>query len=134
MDQREYERQELENYNAMILRAERAGLDERGEARREWAEALQDAELIAERVNWMIGGSYGYGAYIRARDIARRPRMNRAARLGIMIAALEWGCPGAFARSAFTALSADQQAAVTAAINREIKHFLDEEKAKAVTA
>jgi hypothetical protein len=97
---------------------ETASLADRRAARADWAEALHDPALVAERVRWLLDGSYGRGAYDRAWAIARASaRSNKVAQLGQLIAALEWQCPAAFAAAAARRhCTVDQLRAVNAAI------------------
>lgn len=101
---------------------ERAPLADRREARTEWAEALKTPALIRERVEWLLDGCYGKGAYDRAHEIRNgSARMNKTAQLGQLIAALEWQCPSAFAREAWNGLAFEEQLAVTEAIQEAMK-------------
>ncbi len=119
---------EFQQYQAQMKAVESAPLTERKEARAEWLEALQNSpELIAERVDWLIDGNYGYVSYYRAQEIIHNKRMNRTAALGQMIAALEWQCPNAYARTAWNSLTEEQKTAVTAALNDVISDALEEE-------
>lgn len=117
----EYHAQERARFHADIMRVERAPLVERRAARTEWMGALHDPEMIGERVGWMLNGSYGKGAYDAAREILARPRMNVIAWMSITIAALEWGCPAAFAREAWSKLSQVERDKVDLAIRQAIK-------------
>ncbi len=123
---------DYQQYTAQMKAVESAPLNDRKEARAEWLEALQNSpELIAERVDWLIDGSYGYVSYYRAKEIIHNTRMNRTAALGQMIAALEWQCPNAFARGSWNKLTEVQKDAVTTAINDVITAALEAEKAEA---
>ena len=103
-----------------------APLPERREARKEWAYSLdKEAETIGERVSWLLAGNYGKGAYDYARECLARPRMNHVAILSQLVAALEWHCPGAFARVAWSRLSKAQKQAVDGAIGKAIESMED---------
>ena len=107
---------------------ERVPLHDRREARAEWAQALETPTLIAERVRWLLDGSYGEPAYKRARAIVEASaRSNKVAQLGQLIAALEWQCSSAFAREAWNKLAPAKQEAVNDAILREINAAKAEE-------
>lgn len=113
------------NSTAKPATSNRPPLTERQEARSEWLDALKNTpEIIAERVGWLLDGNYGYGSHIEAQNVATNKRMNRAAWMGITIAALEWQCPSNFARSAWNKLTPEEQKAVNDAIMAEIDSFI----------
>lgn len=123
---------ERARFNDQLRDVEAAPLAERQEARAEWADALTTTpETIAERIGWLIDGSYGFGAYQLAQDVIRNKRMNRTAWLGLTIAALEWQCPSNFARQAWNKLDKPQQDKITALIMAEIESALTEAEANA---
>lgn len=113
-----------------LANVESAPLLERQDARKEYADdSASHPEVVAQRVWWLLTGCYGYGSYVAALRIADNPRMNRPAALAIMVAALEWFCPAAFARQAFNGLTTEQQATLTKAIRAEIRDY-ETEKAE----
>lgn len=113
-----YHMRELSNLSARLAEIEHAPLADRREAYTNFAETARDnPHVIPNRVGWLLNGSYGYGAYFRAWQIATASkRTNKAAQLCQLIAAVEWGCTAADCRKAYKALSADQQRALTDAI------------------
>lgn len=126
--QAQYHANEMSRLARHLQQIENAPLLDRKEARKDWAEALQKyPDLITQRLGWLFNGSYGYGAMVRAREIAGNKRANRAAALGLLIAALEWQCPADFARSEFRKLPAEQQEALNAAIIKAADDSLIEE-------
>ena len=120
METKEYEYQERIRFNKQIRDVESAPLSERREARDNWVEAMKSPVMISERVDWLIDGSYGYGSYIAAREVVMNKRMNRVAWFAQVLAALEYGCPANFARSAWNLLYEHEQKAVNAAIGAVI--------------
>lgn len=120
--EQQYLAQERADLARKLQEIERAPLAERREARTEWAKALRDPALIRQRVEWLMDGCYGKGAYDRAHEIVKSSaRNNKTAQLGILIAALEWQCPSAFAREAWNGLTFEEQLAVTEAIQEAMK-------------
>lgn len=115
MNQNEYERNERAMLARQLQDVERAPLADRQAARADYAELLAAPDILGERAAWLFAGHYGYGPMVRAREIASS-RGNRAAQLGVLLAALECQGPAGFAAQAWKALSADQQEAVNAAI------------------
>ena len=57
----EYHRRSLDEAMAHQREVEGASLEDRKEARKEFAQALEDPPLIGERVSWLIDGNYGFG-------------------------------------------------------------------------
>jgi hypothetical protein len=132
--QHEYEAREAAEFRHQLAKVEAAPLFDRKYAAKEFAEALhsggRDAHenLVAERIGWLLNGSYGYGSAQAARRVARASgRTNKTAQLSIMIAALEWQCPAKMAVAAWKKLSPVQQSALDNAIRAEIKSHLEEE-------
>src|SRR6185369_2554225 len=122
MNNPEYEQNEARLLAAQIREVELAPLADRRDARNGWHEAIKTfPDLVAERVSWIINGSYGYGACIAAKRIVDSPRMNQADALSQLVAALEWNCPSAFAREAFLSLSNAEQKRINDAIKAEIE-------------
>lgn len=117
-----YDYRARDEFAKQISNVEKQSLTDRQEARVNWVEAMKNPSLVADRVSWLIDGSYGYGSYIMAREVVQNKRMNRVAWLAITIAALEWNCPSDFARGAWNRLSKDEQNAV----NQVIKDVLDD--------
>lgn len=122
------------NYDAREIMRTHARLAEIRKAplavRRESREALRStmctefgANVIAERIGWLLAGHYGYGERLIARRIADNRRMNRAAALTQLIAALEWLCPQDFARDAWKALTTKQKATLDRAVKAEIERY-----------
>lgn len=130
--QAEYEARERADLWATLRNVEQAPLADRQEARTSWTEALIDntdhageaRNLVAERVGWLLNGSYGKGSHMAAWQILGETRRNRVAALSLLIAALEWRCPGGFASEAWRKLASAQQEAVNAAIQAEIDYAL----------
>ncbi len=132
MENKEYEYQERIRLNKQIRYIESAPIAERREARQDWTEAMKDPANVANRIDWLLDGSYGYGSYIVAREVLTRTRMNRVAFFAQLLAALEYRCPANFARAAWNRLSENEQKAVNAAIGAVIEDaytaLMDEQK------
>ena len=114
-------------FNRQIGAVEKAPLDDRREAGKEWAQALKDTpEIVIERIEWLLEGNYGWGSYEVARETVTHKRMNRAAWLGVTIAALEWQCPNDRARAGWNKLDKAAQNAITDKINAAIAQYLQD--------
>lgn len=81
-------------------------------------------EVVAERVGWLLDGSYGQGAQIKAMQVARSPRMNQAAYLVQTTAALEWLVPPAMTIAAWRTLTTAQRTKLDRLVKAEIKDAL----------
>ena len=118
--QAEYEEREAREHRAAIFDVDHLPSHERRENAADWSRALRDPALIGERAGWLLAGNYGYGAMSAAQSIAAQRRGNRAAGIGILIAALEWRTSARMAREAYRALGRAERAAITAAITAAI--------------
>ena len=78
---------------------------------------------IADEVDHLLAGNYGYGAKVLSRRIADNPRMNRTAGLAILVAALTYGCDRYYAVKAYKNLSSDQKNALNEAIDQAIEEY-----------
>ena len=125
--QAEYERRERQMFHTQLREVETAPLADRREARKDFQQALETPDLVAERINWLLAGDYGKGAYDAAREVLRRPRTNRAAWLTTTIAALEWRCPAKFAVEAWKKLAPAKKALLQKLVEREIRDAEKEE-------
>lgn len=98
-------------------------LKDRQEARTAYYEAMRDnPELVAERIEWIIDGTHGYGPMLIARAILNgSDRSNKAAQLSYLVAGFEWICPARFARDAYLKLSTFERDRIDTLINQVIK-------------
>ncbi len=127
MDDQAYAVRERYQYVMERQRREHAPLVDRWAARQDYVVLLQSPDLLADRVAWVLEGQYGYGARMAAQDILRRPRMNRVAALGMLVADVECQCPGRFAVQAWKAITVAQQGAVVAAVTQAITEYTQQE-------
>ena len=119
--QAQYETNEL----AMVRRDEEginaAPLLERKENQERFLDAMTiDPALVAERIGWLIDGSYGYGPMLLAKRIMASPRMNRVAGLSQLVCVFEWRCPRAMGIAAWKKLTKSQKADLETAIETVI--------------
>ena len=108
----DYHRQELVALSRQIAQCAAASLNDRKEAEQDAFELMCNPGIVAERLEWLIDGNYGYGAMVRAREIAKAKRGNRAAQAMQLLAALECGCPQGHAIKAWKRLSREQREAL----------------------
>lgn len=119
--QAEYERRELSDAHKKLVEFQRAPMASRKEAQAAFFEAMRSApELVAERLGWLLDGSYGYGAMLLAKGVLGRPRMNRSAALTQMVGAFEWQSPEDMSRASWNKLSASEKARLESAVQATI--------------
>jgi hypothetical protein len=114
--QAEYEQREAKELADSIRSNELAPLRYRLQARNDWrGDLIREPYTIAERVEWLLNGTYGFGAQQRAKRILLS-RGNHVAQLAQLVANMEWHCPANFAQGAFLSLTKDQQTKVNSLI------------------
>jgi len=135
MEQKAYEDQEIRLYHKQVEEVAKAPLNDRKAGAKEWFEAMRDSpNTVAERVRWLLLGNYGYGSYVKARQIAVSKGMNRVAVLANMTAELEWQCPAKMASDEWKKLTVAQQQTLGSAITHVIENWEREEGIKAAPA
>lgn len=121
MTDHEYEANEARSFHKQLADVEKAPLSDRKESAERFLEAMRDPELVAERINWLLAGNYGYGAMQAAKRILHLgKRANKSAHLTHMIGALEWQCPARLASAAWKKMSTAEKAALNAAVKKEL--------------
>ena len=117
----EYETYEARRHAAALREVETAPLAERKEAAEEYGEALREyPQSLTQAVSYLLNGSFGYGAYRAALNILSHKRMNRAAALSLMAAALNWRCPPNYATREWNKLTQEQRDKINDSIKAEI--------------
>jgi hypothetical protein len=112
---------EMMMFRKQMEEVERLPLAERKENAMEWFKDLSDNYMmVAERVGWLLNGSYGKGSFDSACRVVNSPRMNQVAWCAITIANLEWRCPAKMAIMSWKKLPVETRYQVNEAIRREI--------------
>jgi hypothetical protein len=121
--QREYEDREFRLAYAEMEKVRKAPLSERKEAGFEFFQAMRDdPKLVAERIEWLIAGNYGYGAMKHAkRVLGQSARANKVASLTQMIGSFEWHSPAAMTIAWWKKLTPDQKLSLDRAVRKAIK-------------
>ena len=91
-------------------------LADRRAAKADYTDLMADVDRYTRTLDWMLDDNYGHGAYLLVRECLANSRMNRAAYLGALVAALEARCPDREARGAYTGLPADVREKLDAAV------------------
>lgn len=81
---------------------------------------------VAERIGWLINGSYGKGSYDQTWQVIGRPRMNREAWLVQTIGALEYRLPATVVIAEWKKLTAAEKKKLDTAVKGEIKYAVKE--------
>ena len=116
-----YEVRELMEFRNQMEEVEKAPLAERKEGAVAWYNALMTDHMgVAQRVGWLLNGSYGKGSFDSACRVVNSPRMNQVAWCAITIANLEYRCPARFAIQAWEKLPVEKRYLVNEAIRQEI--------------
>lgn len=119
--QREYEQRERQMLADQLHDIESLPVYERREAFDQFlAMCREGAALVAERVGWLLGGSYGYGAYAASRQMVDTMR-NPKPTLFYLIASLEWQCGNYYAAKTWQSLNADEHARLNELIGVEVE-------------
>ena len=119
--QAEHEHRERASALGRLAKLKKQPLADRKEAQASFFEAMRDdPALVAERLEWLLNGSYGYGEKMLATQILKSPRMNRSAALTQMIGAFEWMAPNDMVIAAWKKLSASEKAALETAVQGAI--------------
>ena len=79
--------------------------------------------IFADRLGWLLNGTYGYGAMVLALRVADNKRLNRMAGLSQLLAAVEWQCTQACTRSAWHKLTTAQQDNLNTLVAAELEYF-----------
>lgn len=129
MTNAEYEQNEAMLLMKRLREVEQPPLKDRQDAAAEFLKDLSDPVLIAERIDWLLVGNYGYGEMQQAKRVVAS-RGNRAMHLTVLIAALEWQCPSRMAIAAWKKLTPPQQEALDKAVQKVIKKYTPKPKKK----
>lgn len=118
-----YDQRERADFNNSLRALDRAPLAERKEACAEFLDAMRTSPgTVAERIEWVIAGNYGRGAYDVAREVVANKRMNREAWLTQVVGALEWQCPQVMGIAAWKKLTPGEKKKLSAAVKKAIKY------------
>ena len=112
----DYDRREKSATLAQIGALAKQPLADRQEAKAEYASLMADLDRYTRTLDWMLGGDYGRGASLLARECLANTRLNRPAHLGALVAAMEARCPDREARAAYTALPVEVREKLDAAV------------------
>ena len=119
-------------YHNQLREIDKQSKQDKAEARADMAKWLDDdAANFGERTGWILNGSYGYGAmYAALQVLDMSARANKRAALFGIVAALECSVNQRDANAIYNKLTGAQQAALNAAIQKEIDDFIEEWRAE----
>ena len=119
----DYETREAMAFQKQLCDVDKQSLADRKAAAEEFHKAMRgNPGLVAERVGWLLNGSYGYGSY-KAAEREIKSRGNIFAWLVQTIGALEWMCPTAMTRDRWKKLTKVEKATLDAAVEREVQEY-----------
>lgn len=81
----------------------------------------KDPDVIRQRIEWLLEGHYGKGAYDVAHEVVANKRMNREAWLTHTVGAIEWDVPQHIASSTWKKLTEKQKKSLDASVRRAMK-------------
>lgn len=117
--QAEYEANEARRFLNRKSQIENSPWNERHEAQGEYYAAMRTSpELVAERVEWLFNGSYGFHECKLASAIKANPRCNRVAQISQLIALVEWQCTAEDACKAWLSLSPAEKQRIDEAVEK----------------
>lgn len=125
---RPYHDRELRSLFNRMEEIRKAPLRDRQEACDSLLEySKNDPELVAERIGWLLNGTYGYAeGYLANRDLEhgmKSKRFNLNAALYNLIAMIEWQCP--YANKVYNKLSNREQKDLNEAISKELDAYVE---------
>ena len=119
---------EYESRERALFHKQLTGVKADTESRAAFERALrEDPALVVDRIGWILNGSYGYGSYVCALEVARNKRMNRPAWFTNTIAALEWGCDARNVAKIWHGMTPESQEKFNELVMAEIDAALSEE-------
>lgn len=126
MTDKQYHDQQMNRAYNHLEQIEKAPLDERREARKEWTETLKLLDILTRNTEWLLGGNYGYGEMqLALKALEKKQKHVYIARL---LAAFDDGCPARFAALAWKTLTPEEQQAANMAILAGIENHLRHEE------
>lgn len=125
-DEAAYQKRTEAEYKRDLAKAQRGTKEEKEAAAKLWLEhAKTSPELVAERIDWIFDGSYGYGACVVAWKLLDSGRLIVHLLLPI-VAGLEWMVPTELSMEAIGKLDSDE----LTALHAEVHKVLDRLRAK----
>lgn len=124
--QAEYEQNERRLFLAALREVDRDWKGHSALVKSELAEGFleamaKDPDVIRQRIEWLLAGHYGKGAYDFAHEVVANKRMNREAWLTHTVGAIEWDVPQHIAISAWKKLTEKQKKSLDASVRRAMK-------------
>ena len=121
--QREYEQREAQMFADHLHMIEALPVYERKEAMAQFLDTCRtDAALVAERIAWLLGGNYGFGAYVASRQMVDSMRNPKPA-LFYLIASLEWQTGDYYAAKCWQALTEVERERLNELIGVEVELY-----------
>ena len=120
--QSQYEENERRMLHQQLRQLDEAPLADRKAGAAEFLGVMQtDPQLVAERLDWIFQGNYGYGAMRKAQEILAMRRSNRPAMLTQLVGALEWQSTQRDTNASWNRLTPAQKRTLDDTINAVIR-------------
>jgi len=126
MKNQEYIHNELRLLNNQIEECGKLSKTEKQENKQLLLDTWIDTpEVFADRIGWILNGTYGYGAMYKAIQLADNKRCNRIAGLSIILSAIEYSVTSVNSVKAWKELNKEQQEKLSSLIQAELDYFTD---------
>lgn len=121
-----YQLREIAIFNQDMQRIKDLPLSDRKENAQTLKEFLESDELrhrFSDSIHWLLHGSMGHGAYIKAQEVIGNKRMNQGAWIFQVVSSLEFGVPQRESCKVWNSLSKPLQDLINKDIEESIEHF-----------
>lgn len=131
-DERDHEYVERERriYEKQMKEIDNAPRHDKNESQGEFLDNCKNKpEIVAERIHWLLLGSYDYYANYLAWLAVKNNKpgsVGRRATLFHLIAAVEWRCPRSYAQKTWRALTDTEKATLDRLIDAEIDYMIND--------
>jgi len=124
--QKEYEEREIKMYFRQLEGVEKSSKQDRIYGFKSMLETVKnDPAIIAERITWILNGSYGFGAYIMSKRILKETK-NPNYHLFHILAHLEYLTSDYYASKIYRSLSKQEQDNLNELVTQEIDEYITE--------
>ena len=107
---KQHESIERDDFRRKLESLKKLPLAERKENRDNLVDALENQlKHFIDSAEWVLQGSYGFGAYVVAKEVIRSKSMNRHSWLFTTVSALEYSVTAEMANRAWNSLDRDLQ-------------------------
>jgi hypothetical protein len=125
LTQKQYEEQEWKRANISYYDKEKLPKWDRQQGYKDLlADVIASPELISDRINWLLNGTYGYGE-MKIAEQAIQLNKNPNSVLFDLIAHWEWYTSAYYARKVYKNLTKEQQNNLNKLVSEEVQYWKD---------